>query len=161
MDFRKAEAVTVYKLQSCYCGAGIYLDDPVINDLRSCGTKERLFVDSIYASIEKTSGKFIYRKCKDIGFSKKSNELLQFILNLYIKTYILDKRAARYYLATYATYINGQETDSLLGDQMEAIKMIVEAANKIYDRNDKIVMGLLLINRLYEAEKMKKERTIY
>ena len=155
VDFNDEQVVKVYGLQSCFTGAGIYIDPYILNDKDIYMKSNRILVDSIYANINKEDGKFIYRNCKDIKFQRNSEGLLQFILNLYVKTYFLDRRAARYYYTIYATYINEQGIDDFLDDKMRLINLIINSVQKLYDYDGKVIILMLLINRLYDAMEKK------
>lgn len=155
VDFNDKQVVNVYGLQSCFTGAGIYIDPCIWKSQEVCAQDNKILVDSIYANINKEDGKFVYRSCKDIKFQRKTEELLQFILNLYVKTYFLDKRAARYYYTIYATYINEQEIDDFLGDEMKLINLIINSIQKLCDYEGKIIVLMLLINHLYDAMEKK------
>lgn len=155
VDFNDEQVVKVYGLQSCFTGAGIYIDPYILNDKDIYMKSNRILVDSIYANINKEDGKFIYRNCKDIKFQRNSEGLLQFILNLYVKTYLLDRRAARYYYTIYATYINEQGIDDFLDDKMRLINLIINSVQKLYDYDGKVIILMLLINRLYDAMEKK------
>lgn len=155
VDFIDEQVVKVYGLQSCFTGAGIYIDPCIWKDKDVYVKSNEILVDSIYANINKQDGKFIYRSCKDIKFQRNTEELLQFILNLYVKTYLLDRRAARYYYTIYATYINEQGIDNFLGSEMRLINMIINSIQKLYDYDGKIIILMLLINRLYDTMEKK------
>ena len=155
VDFNDEQVVKVYGLQSCFTGAGIYIDPYILNDKDIYVKLNGILVDSIYANVNKEDGKFIYRNCKDIKFQRNSEELLQFILNLYVKTYFLDRRAARYYYTIYATYINEQGIDDFLDDEMRLINLIINSVQKLYDYDGKVIILMLLINHLYDAMEKK------
>lgn len=159
VDFIDEQVVKVYGLQSCFTGAGIYIDPCIWKDKDIYMKSNEILVDSIYANINKEDGKFIYRSCKDIKFQRNTEELLQFILNLYVKTYLLDRRAARYYYTIYATYINEQGIDDFLDGEMKLINLVINSIQKLYDYDGKIIILMLLINHLYDAmeKKIKEE----
>lgn len=155
VDFIDEQVVKVYGLQSRFTGAGIYIDPDIWKDKDLYVKSNEFLVDSIYTNINKQDGKFIYRSCKDIKFQRNIEELLQFILNLYVKTCLLDRRAARYYYTIYATYINEQEIDDFLSDEMRLINLIINSIQKLYDYDGKIIILMLLINHLYDAMEKK------
>lgn len=151
VDFISEKVVKVYGMQSCFTGAGIFIDPRILEteDLLTC--ENEILIDSIYSNIDKRDGKFIYKRCKDIKFQRNSEELLQFILNIYVKTYLLDRRAARYYYTIYTTYINEQDINRFIADDYKLLKLIVNFINKLCDYDGKIVIIMVLINRLYNA----------
>lgn len=151
VDFIDEQVVKVYGFQSRFTGAGIYIDPCIWQDKDVYVQSGEILVDSIYANVNKEDGKFIYRSCKDIKFQRNAEELLQFILNLYVKTYLLDRRAARYYCTIYATYINEQGIGDFLDSEMRLIKLIINSIHKLYDYDGKIIILMLLINHLYDA----------
>lgn len=153
IDFLNDEVVTVYSMQSCFTGAGIYIDPNILNSKSVCNVADKILVDSIYANISKSDNKLIFKQCKDIKFQRNAEEFLQFILNLYVKNYLLDRRAARYYYTIYTTYINEQDIDSFLENDMKAIKLIINSIQKLCDFDGKIIIILILINKLYNGMK--------
>lgn len=153
VDFINNEVVKAYSLQSCFTGAGIYIDPDILELEDVHSLTDEILVDSIYANINKSDGKLIFKKCKDIKFQRNAEEFLQFILNLYVKNYILDRRAARYYYTVYATYINEQELDTFFYEEMKLIKLIINSIKKMCDYDGKIIIILLLINKLYNEKR--------
>lgn len=157
VDFINEEVVTVYSMQSGFTGAGIYIDPNILNKKAVRSVADKILVDSIYAYISKSDSKLIFKKCKDIKFQRSSEEFIQFILNLYVKNYFLDRRASRYYYTIYTTYINEQEIDSFLENDMKLIKLIINSIQKLCDYDGKINIVLILINKLYNAKKYRRE----
>lgn len=155
VDFIDEKVVEVYSLQSSFTGAGICIDIDILKDKSVCEKANQILVNSIYANLNKEDDKLIYKRCKDIRFQRNTEELLQFILNLYVKTYLLDKRAARYYYTIYATYINEQSIDDFLGREMRLIDIIINSIQKLNNYDGKIIILMLLINRLYDAMESK------
>lgn len=152
IDFQNEKVVKVYGLQSCFSGAGIYIDPELMDDK---DTKEKIMkitVPSIFKSINKADGKVQIVNCIDLKFGSNSSQLLIFILNLYSHCYILDRRAARYYYTLYATFIGEQTIDIFMNDDMIIIKEIMKVAKKIQVQDDKDIIVMYLINRLYNAQ---------
>lgn len=158
VDFLNNEVVNAYSLQSRFTGAGICIDPDILKNPNCSVLSEQLLIDSVYANISKSDGKLVFKKCKDIRFQRSAESLLQFILNLYVKTYILDRRAARYYYTIYATYIGEQEIATFLDDDMKLITTIIDSIKKICDFDGKKVIIFLLINRLYNAWTCKNKQ---
>ena len=52
VDFNDEQVVKVYGLQSCFTGAGIYIDPYILNDKDIYMKSNRILVDSIYANIK-------------------------------------------------------------------------------------------------------------
>ncbi len=151
VDFKSEEVVEVFSLQSCFTGAGIYIDPRILNSKKIKQESKKILVESVYANVSKEDNRFIFKKCIDIKFQRSVEQFLQFILNLYVKTYILDKRAARYYYTIYATYINEQEYERFLDNKMKFIDIIINSVQTLCDYDGKIVVVMLLINRLYNS----------
>lgn len=149
INFTNDEVVKVYSLQNAFCGAGVYID-PQICTKAIVEVDSDIVVDSVYAGLDKSNGKLVFKRSIDVKFRRNAEQLLMFILNLYTKNYILDKRASRYYLTLFTTYIREQKNEFVLKDDMKLLRIIIDATDKIYNYEDKITLILILINKLYD-----------
>lgn len=152
VDFQNSQVVKVYSLQSCFSGAGIYIDPDLMNVEEIREHLCKMCVRSIYMHIDKFTGKKTFLKCIDVKFGKSSLELLQYILNMYVKCYVQDKRASRYYYTLFTTYIAEQSIDVFLKDDMKYIKEIIRIVGHIEDFQDRAIILLKLIDRIYTAK---------
>ena len=152
IDFQDEKVVKVYGLQSCFSGAGIYIDPELLNDKCIKKNIAKITVSSIYKSINKLDGKTQIISCIDVKFGTNSLQLLIYILNLYIHCYILDRRAARYYYTLYATFVGEQSIDVFMKNNMAFIREIMKAAKEIQVQDDKDIIVMFLINKLYNVQ---------
>lgn len=159
VDFKSEDVVKVYGLQSCFSGAGIFIDPALLENKEVKEDLSSITVQSIYKSISKNDGSTKINSCIDLKLGTKSIELLIYILNLYISCHISDKRAARYYFTLYATFLNEQCIDVFLENDMKIIKKIMEMVKKINLQDDKDIFVIYLINRLYDAQRISLKST--
>lgn len=152
VDFKCNEVVKVYRLQSQFSGAGIYIDPNLLKNSKTKELLSEIMVKSIYQNFDKFVEKYNFFECFDIKFERESEKLLEYILNLYYSCYILDKKAARYYYTLYATYLAEQSINFLLQNDRFIVNKVINISNKISDGEDKLVIVLLLVNRLYNAQ---------
>lgn len=151
LDFEKESVVKVYSMQSCFSGAGIYLDSDLVKK------KAKLLKDipiskSLYKNINKYSGSDDYFECFDLGFGRISDHFIKNILIMYLKCYLSDKRAARYYYTPYTTYLRGLDIDSYMKTN-NTVVTILEIVKNVPDENIQNIFVLILINCIYDAEK--------
>ena len=159
VDFWDSRVVKVYSLQSCFSGAGIYIDPDLRNNNKIKKSINELCVKSIYINIDRFSGKKTFSQCIDVKFQRNSLELLRYILNVYIRCYIQDIRASRYYFTLFVTYIEEQSIDVFAENDMECIKEIIRMTERIEKFEDRCIFLLKLIDRLYEAQKENSKKS--
>lgn len=151
VDFQDGQVVKVYSLQSCFSGAGIYIDPDLMKIAEIREDIDKLCVESLYVNIDKFTGKKIFLRCLDVKFGRESVEFLQYILNMYVKCYIQDRRASRYYYTLFTTYIEEQKMGDFLKNKMEYIRVVISMLKYIENFEDKSVILLKLVDRLYAA----------
>lgn len=150
IDFKNKSVVDVYSKQSRFSGAGIYIDPDLIK--REEISLKDLTVKSLYKSINKYDGTDTYLECFDLKFGRISVQFIKNILIMYLRCYLSDKRAARYYYTPYTTYLRGLDIDCFT-KEFDTIEMVLELIVKIDDKVISNVFVLILINCIYDAKK--------
>ncbi|MBQ9361171.1 MAG: hypothetical protein IJT96_09075 [Lachnospiraceae bacterium] len=141
LSIKSTDAIEVYSQQVKFSGAGIYVEETLIND----PDISDMLVDSIYTSLEKDKLKI--HKFKDIKLSYGSADALKYILHIFIETYILNPRASRYYLTMIATFLNEEwRFDSEKGE--EIINHILNACRVLGDDAYREAVVLTLVNAI-------------
>ncbi len=147
VKFLDPSVVKVYGMQSSFSGIGYYLDKEIIKDFDEEEIKNNI-VQSIYTICSPESDDFNYRECYDISYGREIGIILETILKNYVKTCIMRRRASRYYITPYTTFLQ-KITIEKNDDGEKIIDLVMKYAKLIDSRRDRLVLIMILINKIY------------
>lgn len=142
--FEGKEAVKVFREQTSFTGIGIHISNELLPEL-----KEKV-VRSTYIVYRSQTSDFDFVSFYDLQYSPEILEEFDAVLDAFVSTYILNKRASRYYFSIICTMLK-----CMLLNKQKIVKQIEECINAlkiIEDATLRTAMALKLFEIACDVE---------
>lgn len=123
MTFENPSTAEIYKLQTEFQGVGYTISKAVCDDLKK-ENLENSVKPSAFECISKETSSSELIPIMDLAYDRIGCVQLKYVIIDYLKTMVMNARAARYYITPIITMIKSYDTERLEHDLDELVKTI-------------------------------------